>query len=238
MGKNLSADEDDPDTDLETDRLLGHQRLDDKGFYDDKQWSTDRNKTRSSLLSTTITKVSPQVQKNKSSSLNSSSFRQGINSLLGNGSTITATNNITMSPQIENKTLITPTTVRSPSNSIMNLPPPDHQSIKYSPSSNQLIDVGGGVSSPEHSETIIQNKGTEPPSQQMQQQQPLQQQQQQQQLHDDSNDHNDSSTSDSNNLKKELDKKKKGKNKEGQYRKANQNLCISVLMKGQSLLMI
>ncbi|XP_052871826.1 uncharacterized protein LOC128277409 [Anopheles cruzii] len=30
-------DEEDPDTDLETDRLLGHQRLDDHGFYDEKQ---------------------------------------------------------------------------------------------------------------------------------------------------------------------------------------------------------
>lgn len=33
--KNASGDEEELDTDLETDRLLGHQRLDD-GFYDDK----------------------------------------------------------------------------------------------------------------------------------------------------------------------------------------------------------
>ncbi|XP_055622833.1 uncharacterized protein DDB_G0283357 [Toxorhynchites rutilus septentrionalis] len=58
--KNLSAldDEEDPDTDLETDRLLGHQRLDDQGFYDDnsKSWS-DRKTTRSLLH-----KLSPKQQ--------------------------------------------------------------------------------------------------------------------------------------------------------------------------------
>lgn len=30
------ADEEEADTDLETDRLLGQQRTDDQGFYDDK----------------------------------------------------------------------------------------------------------------------------------------------------------------------------------------------------------
>lgn len=34
--KNMSGDEEEVDTDLETDRLLGHQRLEDHGFYDDK----------------------------------------------------------------------------------------------------------------------------------------------------------------------------------------------------------
>lgn len=34
--KLLSADEEEADTDLETDRLLGQQRLDDQGFYDEK----------------------------------------------------------------------------------------------------------------------------------------------------------------------------------------------------------
>lgn len=32
----MSGDEEEPDTDLETDRLLGHQRLDDMNYYDDK----------------------------------------------------------------------------------------------------------------------------------------------------------------------------------------------------------
>lgn len=31
-----NADEEEADTDLETDRLLGQQRTDDQGFYDDK----------------------------------------------------------------------------------------------------------------------------------------------------------------------------------------------------------
>lgn len=36
LSKPLSADDEEADTDLETDRLLGQQRLDDHGFYDDK----------------------------------------------------------------------------------------------------------------------------------------------------------------------------------------------------------
>lgn len=36
--KNMSGDEEEVDTDLETDRLLGHQRLEDHGFYDEKVW--------------------------------------------------------------------------------------------------------------------------------------------------------------------------------------------------------
>lgn len=34
--KPLSVDDEEADTDLETDRLLGQQRLDDHGFYDEK----------------------------------------------------------------------------------------------------------------------------------------------------------------------------------------------------------
>lgn len=34
--KPLSIEDDEADTDLETDRLLGQQRLDDHGFYDEK----------------------------------------------------------------------------------------------------------------------------------------------------------------------------------------------------------
>lgn len=36
LSKPLSADDEEADTDLETDRLLGQQRLDDHGFYDEK----------------------------------------------------------------------------------------------------------------------------------------------------------------------------------------------------------
>lgn len=71
LSKNHSADEEDVDTDLETDRLLGHQRLDDQGYYDEnKSW--DR-KTRSSLLS----KISPKQQQ-----VPSTKTRNGYNALL------------------------------------------------------------------------------------------------------------------------------------------------------------
>lgn len=36
LSKPLSVDDEEADTDLETDRLLGQQRLDDHGFYDEK----------------------------------------------------------------------------------------------------------------------------------------------------------------------------------------------------------
>ncbi|XP_059222194.1 uncharacterized protein LOC106088904 isoform X3 [Stomoxys calcitrans] len=100
--KNLSADEDDVDTDLETDRLLGHQRLDDQGYYDEnKTW--DRKPTRS-LLS----KISPkQVPSTKT--------RNGYNALLSS------------TPEI---------------------PPP----VPPKNSSNKLLDIGGSISSPEHSD--------------------------------------------------------------------------------------
>ncbi|XP_025163829.1 uncharacterized protein LOC105192582 isoform X4 [Harpegnathos saltator] len=39
------ADEEEADTDLETDRLLGQQRTDDQGFYDDKGWRKPKTRT-------------------------------------------------------------------------------------------------------------------------------------------------------------------------------------------------
>lgn len=79
---NASADEDDVDTDLETDRLLGHQRLDDQGYCEEnKSW--ERKPTRS-LLS----KISP-----KQTSLNSvSKTRNGYNALLSATPEIPPTN--------------------------------------------------------------------------------------------------------------------------------------------------
>lgn len=43
--RNVSGDEEEIDTDLETDRLLGsgHQRLEDHGFYDDKVGNSANN---------------------------------------------------------------------------------------------------------------------------------------------------------------------------------------------------
>ncbi|XP_059490401.1 protein lin-10-like isoform X8 [Neocloeon triangulifer] len=45
-----AADEEELDTDLETDRLLGQQRTDDQGFFDDKEWR--RPKLRSGVAAT------------------------------------------------------------------------------------------------------------------------------------------------------------------------------------------
>ncbi|XP_067641272.1 serine-rich adhesin for platelets isoform X2 [Eurosta solidaginis] len=102
--KNMSADEDDVDTDLETDRLLGHQRLDDQGYYDEnKSWES--RKPRSSLLS----KISPKQQNA------STKTRNGYNALLST------------TPEI---------------------PPP----IPPKNSTNKLLDIGGSMSSPEHSD--------------------------------------------------------------------------------------
>ncbi|XP_047519972.1 uncharacterized protein LOC125059551 isoform X7 [Pieris napi] len=43
--KAVSGDEDEADTDLETDRLLGQQRTDDQGFFDDKGWRKPKSRT-------------------------------------------------------------------------------------------------------------------------------------------------------------------------------------------------
>ncbi|XP_031769146.2 uncharacterized protein LOC113518482 isoform X2 [Galleria mellonella] len=43
--KQASGDEDEADTDLETDRLLGQQRTDDQGFFDEKGWRKPKSRT-------------------------------------------------------------------------------------------------------------------------------------------------------------------------------------------------
>ncbi|CAH0562595.1 unnamed protein product [Brassicogethes aeneus] len=43
--KANSGEEEENDTDLETDRLLGQQRTDDQGFYDDKGWRKPKSRT-------------------------------------------------------------------------------------------------------------------------------------------------------------------------------------------------
>lgn len=63
----VCCDDEEADTDLETDRLLGQQRLDDQGFYDEKSWNE-----RKSICS----EKSPQI-------FNSATIYQG-NSILPN----------------------------------------------------------------------------------------------------------------------------------------------------------
>lgn len=73
-------DEEDVDTDLETDRLLGHKMLDD-GFYDDKSW-TESKQHRPLLSSTLTSKISPKINQHSSKSSSSSILRHGLNVLL------------------------------------------------------------------------------------------------------------------------------------------------------------
>jgi hypothetical protein len=100
-------DEEEIDTDLETDRLLGHQMLDD-GFYDDKGWNNNNNvgKQHRPLLGASLTsKISPKVnqQPNASSitkSNSSSLLRHGLNNntLLPTSSSSDCCLNIANSP--------------------------------------------------------------------------------------------------------------------------------------------
>lgn len=74
-------DEEEVDTDLETDRLLGHQMLDD-GFYDDKVWNDTKHKP---LLTTALSsKISPKINQNSPMCKSNSStvLRHGLNVLL------------------------------------------------------------------------------------------------------------------------------------------------------------
>ncbi|XP_011298363.1 uncharacterized protein [Fopius arisanus] len=48
------VDEEEADTDLETDRLLGQQRTDDQGFYDDKGWRKPKTRTMLPSMNTKI----------------------------------------------------------------------------------------------------------------------------------------------------------------------------------------
>ncbi|XP_017787066.1 PREDICTED: uncharacterized protein LOC108569862 isoform X2 [Nicrophorus vespilloides] len=54
------GDEEEADTDLETDRLLGQQRTDDQGFYDDKGWRKPKSRTIMPPLS--LSQTPKQIQ--------------------------------------------------------------------------------------------------------------------------------------------------------------------------------
>lgn len=81
--KYKDEEDDDIDTDLETDRLLGHQLLDD-GFYDEKAWVEP--KQHKSLLpsSALTTKISPKINQHPTipKSNSSSIIRHGLNALI------------------------------------------------------------------------------------------------------------------------------------------------------------
>ncbi|XP_054731399.1 amyloid-beta A4 precursor protein-binding family A member 1 isoform X1 [Anastrepha obliqua] len=83
------GDEEEPDTDLETDRLLGQQRLDEQGYYDDKAiWpktsrigggtdSNDQSPSTSDITMLTTNSVSIKPQ-----AFSSATIRQGIGTAL------------------------------------------------------------------------------------------------------------------------------------------------------------
>lgn len=85
-GNSDEEDEEEIDTDLETDRLLGHQMLDD-GFYDDKNWSEAKQLNRTSnpygpsKISPKVNQLNSSLMKSKSSA-SSSLIRHGLNTLL------------------------------------------------------------------------------------------------------------------------------------------------------------
>lgn len=121
--KNASEEEE-PDTDLETDRLLGHQRSDDTGFYDSEKNWLNTNK-RNSLLS----KLSPKIP-------------QGALSLNG----LTSAGNKLPPPPIVNNNLI-----RHSLSALIPSPVPEHPVTPKTQSSN-LMDISESISSPEHSD--------------------------------------------------------------------------------------
>ncbi|XP_020712809.1 uncharacterized protein LOC101453910 isoform X3 [Ceratitis capitata] len=83
------CDEEEPDTDLETDRLLGQQRIDEQGYYDDKTiWSkptrtgagtdsNDQSPSTSDITMLTTNSVSIKAQ-----AFSSATIRQGIGTAL------------------------------------------------------------------------------------------------------------------------------------------------------------
>ncbi|XP_055911592.1 uncharacterized protein LOC129945737 isoform X1 [Eupeodes corollae] len=74
------TEEEEHDTDLETDRLLGQQRLDDQGFYDDKQlWS--KNSPTHSPTTSDITMLNNSTSV-KPQTFSSATIRQGIGTAL------------------------------------------------------------------------------------------------------------------------------------------------------------
>lgn len=142
---NKNSDEEDEeeiDTDLETDRLLGHQMLDD-GFYDDKGW----NKQHRPLLSSNLTsKISPKVNQQQqnlsiSKSNSSSLLRHGLNTLLPTSSASDCCVNngnspvsLTTTPSLQQHSLKTSPALNS--STMMNLIHP-----KSAPSPDRRFDV-------------------------------------------------------------------------------------------------
>ncbi|XP_065075043.1 serine-rich adhesin for platelets-like isoform X2 [Ochlerotatus camptorhynchus] len=193
--KNLSAldDDEDPDTDLETDRLLGHQRLDDQGFYDDNSKSWTDRKTRSLLHKLSPKQQIGSVGANGGTSLYGSKpnnqgslLRQGLSTLLSPASVVTVAQPASSLPEIVTSSKASPGLLGSVQNQ-------NCSNMNSSVNSGNLINLNGpnetSPVSPDHSLQTspikMENKTTE-----------------------------SASPGGSNNSKSDTDKKKKGKNKE------------------------
>lgn len=132
LKNNNSADEEEePDTDLETDRLLGHQRSDDPGFYDEKNWLNSNKHT--SLLS----KLSPKLPLQ-----NAPTPTSLANANLGNGNRLLGNN---LLRQQGLNSLI-------PTNTLPEVPTPTQLA------STNLMDISESISSPEHSDNNNSNR--------------------------------------------------------------------------------
>lgn len=133
-------EEEEIDTDLETDRLLGHQMLDD-GFYDVKNWS-DSKQHRPLLSSTLASKISPKFNQNPTMSKSNSStvLRHGLNVLLPTSSSECCINSPSMLTHAtsfhQSRSLKT-----SPSLNTSDLPNIMHPTVEASPH-HQNHDIG------------------------------------------------------------------------------------------------
>lgn len=133
LKNNNNSDDEELDTDLETDRLLGHQRSDDTGFYDEKTWLNNKHNRNSSLLSKLSPKLSlPQQQQPQQQVANGQSNTTMIN---------TTTNK---PPPLLGNSLL-----RQGLGSLITSPVPD-RSPKLS--TTNLMDISESISSPEHSD--------------------------------------------------------------------------------------
>ncbi|XP_021700368.1 uncharacterized protein LOC5576465 isoform X2 [Aedes aegypti] len=196
--KNSSAldDDEDPDTDLETDRLLGHQRLDDQGFYDDNSKSWTDRKTRSLLHKLSPKQQTGLVGSNGGTSLYGSKasnqgslLRQGLSTLLSPASAVTVAQPASSLPEIVTSSKASPGLLGS---NVQNQISSSNNNNSSSVNGN-LINLNGpndtSAISPDHSHQTspikIENKAIE-----------------------------SASPNGSNDSKSDTDKKKKGKNKE------------------------
>jgi hypothetical protein len=168
LSKHKNSDEEDEeeiDTDLETDRLLGHQMLDD-GFYDDKTWA-DAKQHRSLLGSTLTSKISPKINQHASipKSNSSSILRHGLNTLLPTSSSSDCCVNNSNSPSMlttaapfhQSRSLKTSPSMNS--SNLMNLmhasneASPDRQNEKASPGKIEHMEEAKEDQQPGHNNT-------------------------------------------------------------------------------------